>query len=103
MVIYPTRRIKVGTVLFAGCSRESGAEAQQRAASLDLACALREFRKSQKRSGSAIDLQRGDKGFLRNVDFAELSHLLFAFLLLFEKFSFARDVAAIALRGDILA
>src|SRR5215510_2013276 len=31
---------------------------------------------------SAIHLQRGDKGFLRDVDLAELPHLLLAFLLL---------------------
>src|ERR1700726_2560881 len=34
---------------------------------------------------SAIHLQRGDKGFLRDVDLAELPHLLLAFLLLFQK------------------
>src|SRR4051812_8909409 len=52
---------------------------------------------------SAIDLQRGDEGFLRNVDLAELPHLLLAFLLLLQKFAFTRDVAAVAFRGDVLA
>src|SRR5262249_53702312 len=52
---------------------------------------------------SAIHLQRGNEGFLRDVDLAELPHLLLAFLLLLQKFSFARDVAAIALCGDVLA
>src|ERR1700687_3209258 len=52
---------------------------------------------------SAIHLQRGDKGFLRDVNLAELPHLLLAFLLLLQKLSFARDVAAIALCGDVLA
>src|SRR5258707_5029469 len=55
------------------------------------------------RSVSAIHLQRGNKSLLRNVDLAELAHLLFAFLLLLQKFSFARDVAAVALCGDVLA
>src|SRR5215472_10075151 len=52
---------------------------------------------------SAIDLQRGNKSFLRDVDLAELPHLLLAFLLLLQKFAFARDVAAVAFRGDVLA
>src|SRR3954465_7873800 len=51
----------------------------------------------------AVHLQRGNEGFLRDVDLAELPHLLLAFLLLFEKFSFAGDVAAVAFRGDVLA
>src|SRR5256885_14791030 len=55
------------------------------------------------RSASAIHLQRGDKSFLRDVDLAELPHLLLAFLLLLQKFAFARDVAAVALCGDVLA
>jgi hypothetical protein len=45
---------------------------------------------------SAIHLQRGNKRFLRDVDLAELPHLLLAFLLLLQKFAFARDVAAVA-------
>src|SRR6266404_5227380 len=52
---------------------------------------------------SAIHLQRGDKGFLRDVDLAELPHLLLAFLLFLQKFSFTCDVAAVAFRGDVLA
>src|SRR5262249_31710985 len=44
-----------------------------------------------------IHLQRGNESFLRDVDLAELPHLLLAFLLLLQKFSFTRDVAAIAL------
>jgi hypothetical protein len=43
-----------------------------------------------------IHLQRRDEGFLRNVDFAELPHALFAFLLLVEQPAFARGVAAVA-------
>src|ERR1700732_5051503 len=54
-------------------------------------------------TASAIHLQRGDKGLLRDVDLAELPHLLLAFLLLLQKFTFARDVAAVAFRGDVLA
>jgi hypothetical protein len=45
---------------------------------------------------SAIHLQRRDKRFLRDVDLAELPHLLLAFLLLFQKLAFAGDIAAIA-------
>src|SRR5713226_3241689 len=52
---------------------------------------------------STIHLQRGYKSFLRDVDLAELPHLLLAFLLLLQKFSFTRDIAAVALRGDVLA
>src|SRR6201991_5380223 len=52
---------------------------------------------------SAIHLQRGNEGFLRDVDLAELPHLLLAFLLLLQKLAFARDVAAVALCGDVLA
>src|SRR5579863_107090 len=52
---------------------------------------------------SAIHLQRGDKSLLRDVDLAELPHLLLAFLLLLQKFALSRDVAAIAVRGDVLA
>src|SRR6195256_1518607 len=52
---------------------------------------------------SAIHLQRRNKRFLRDVDLAELPHLLLAFLLLLQKFALARDVAAIAFRGDVLA
>src|SRR6267154_522295 len=52
---------------------------------------------------SAIHLQRRNKRLLRDVDLAELPHLLLAFLLLLQKFSLARDVAAVAFRGDVLA
>ena len=41
-----------------------------------------------------VHLQRGDEGFLRNLDAAELAHLLLAFLLLVEKLALAADVAA---------
>ncbi|WP_441239430.1 hypothetical protein [Bradyrhizobium sp. 930_D9_N1_4] len=40
---------------------------------------------------------------LRDVDLAELPHLLLAFFLLLEKFALTRDVAAVAVRGDVLA
>src|SRR3982751_2468203 len=52
---------------------------------------------------SAVHLQRGDEGFLRDVDLAELPHLLLAFLLLLQKFALTSDVAAVALCGDVLA
>src|SRR5260221_4181888 len=54
-------------------------------------------------STSPIHLQRGDKGLLRNVDLAELPHLLLAFLLLLQKFSLSRDVAAVAFCRHVLA
>ncbi len=44
---------------------------------------------------------RGNKSFLRDVDLSELPHLLLALLL--QKLAFARDVAAIAFGGDVLA
>src|SRR6202171_1308007 len=52
---------------------------------------------------SAIHLQRRNKRLLRDVDLAELPHLLLAFLLLLQKFALTRDVAAVALCGDVLA
>src|SRR6266404_2360513 len=50
-----------------------------------------------------VHFERGDEGFLRNLDAAELAHLLLAFLLLVQKLALARDVAAIAFGGHILA
>jgi len=52
---------------------------------------------------SAIHLQRGSERFLRDVDLAELPHLLLAFLLLLQKFAFARDVAAVAFEVGVRA
>src|SRR6478609_9809647 len=54
-------------------------------------------------SVSAIHLQRGNERFLRDVDLAELPHLLLALLLLLQKFALARNVAAVAFRGDVFA
>src|SRR5665213_886680 len=51
----------------------------------------------------SIHFQRGDERFLRNVDLAELPHLLFAFLLLVEQLAFARGVAAVTFGGDVFA
>ncbi len=42
------------------------------------------------RAASSIHLQGGDEGFLRDVDLAELAHLLLALLLLVEKLALAR-------------
>src|ERR1041385_1495041 len=50
-----------------------------------------------------IHLQRRNKRLLRDVDLAELAHLLLAFLLLLQKLALSRDVAAVALCGDVLA
>src|ERR1700744_4177177 len=48
-----------------------------------------------------IHLQRGDEGFLRDVDLAELAHLLLALFLLVEELALAGDVAAVAFGGDV--
>src|SRR6185437_4407305 len=45
---------------------------------------------------SAIHLQRGDESLLRDVDLAELPHLLLALLLFLQKLALAGDVAAVA-------
>src|SRR5215467_4484297 len=50
-----------------------------------------------------VHLERGDEGLLRNLDAAEAPHLLLSCLLLVEQLALARDVAAIAFRGHILA
>src|SRR5208283_5143704 len=60
------------------------------------------------RAGSATavllpDLEQGQESLLRNFDPAYLFHPLLAFLLLFEQLSFSRDVAAVALGGDVFA
>src|SRR5690348_2371859 len=54
-------------------------------------------------AGAGGDLQYGQEGLLRDVDAADALHALFAFFLALEEFSFARDVAAVALREDVLA
>src|SRR5262245_1197819 len=43
---------------------------------------------------SFVDFQNSEKGFLRNVDAADLFHALLAFLLFLEQLAFARDIAA---------
>src|SRR5882757_10006367 len=50
-----------------------------------------------------IHLQRRDERFLRDVDLAELAHLLLALFLLVEELALAADVAAIAFRRHVLA
>src|SRR3954470_22638334 len=52
---------------------------------------------------STIHLQRRDERLLRDVDFPELAHLFLAFLLLLQKLALSRDIAAVALCGDVLA
>src|SRR6185369_12284768 len=54
-------------------------------------------------SSFLIDLQHGQERFLRYFDGAELLHSLLARLLLLEELALARDVAAVELRGDVLA
>src|SRR5690606_18383850 len=48
-------------------------------------------------------LPRLDERLLRDLDAAELAHLLLARLLLLEELALARGVAAVALRGHVLA
>src|SRR5690349_11946974 len=52
---------------------------------------------------SVAHLERLDEGLLRDVHLAELAHPLLAFLLFLQKFALAGDVAAVTLRGDVLA
>ena len=47
--------------------------------------------------------QHRQKSLLRNIDFPDPLHPLFAFLLLLQKLAFSRDIAAIALGEDVLA
>src|SRR3954465_9107681 len=48
-------------------------------------------------------LEHGQERLLGNLDTADLLHALLAFLLTLEQLSLARDVAAVALRRDVLA
>src|SRR6478609_11863030 len=54
-------------------------------------------------SSFLIDLQHGKKGFLRYFDRAQLLHSLLAGLLLLEQLALTRHVAAVELRGHVLA
>src|SRR5262245_1522231 len=47
--------------------------------------------------------QHRQERLLRDLDAADLAHALLAFLLLLEQLALARDVAAVALRGHVLA
>ena len=51
----------------------------------------------------AVELQHSGKGFTGQGDAAELAHLLFALLLLFQQFLLAGDIAAVALGQHVLA
>jgi hypothetical protein len=51
---------------------------------------------------SAIHLQCGNEGALRDFHLAELPHALLAFLLLFQKLALTGDVTTITLRRHIL-
>src|SRR3546814_6077358 len=59
------------------------------------------------RSGSVsvfvAHAQRGDESLLRNAYRAVFAHPFLAFLLLLQKLPFARDIAAIAFGGHVLA
>src|SRR5206468_10470611 len=48
-------------------------------------------------------LEHREEGLLRHFHPSDLLHALLAFLLSLEQLPFARDIAAVALRGDVLA
>src|SRR5882762_8634398 len=50
-----------------------------------------------------VNLQDRQEGLLRDLDGPHLLHALLSFLLLLEQLALARDVAAVALRGHVLA
>src|SRR6266404_5518134 len=50
-----------------------------------------------------VNLQDRQEGLLRDLDGPHLLHALLSFFLLLEQLPFARDVAAVALRGHVLA
>src|SRR5215207_9161369 len=52
---------------------------------------------------TAIHLQHGEECLLRDLDRPDLLHPLLALLLLLEQLPLAGDVAAVELRGDVLA
>ena len=52
---------------------------------------------------AAVQFEHGGEGFAGEGDGAELAHLLFAFLLLFEQLLLTGDIAAVALGEDVLA
>src|SRR5689334_13971766 len=54
-------------------------------------------------SGSLIGLEHRQERFLRDLHRPHHLHPLLAFLLLLEQLALARDVAAVALGGDVLA
>src|ERR1700722_20789291 len=53
--------------------------------------------------GRAGNFQHSEESFLRNVHAAHALHALLAFFLLLEKFSFARNIAAVAFGYYVLA
>src|SRR3954464_12550606 len=60
-------------------------------------------RLDNERSRHSVDLQHREKRLLRNLNRSHLLHALLSLLLLLEKLSLARDVAAVALGKDVLA
>src|SRR5690349_8514804 len=50
-----------------------------------------------------VEPEHRQEGFLRYLDRAHRLHALLALFLLVEELALARDVAAVALRGDVLA
>src|SRR3954470_14514148 len=105
MVVYPPGRIKMGRPISG--SRFPRHAHRKRTVTVGLVAGLlrrtRLRRLRARGARSAIALERGAEGVLRNVYLAELPHLLLAFLLFLQKFSLAGDAAAIALCGVVLA
>src|SRR5581483_7528568 len=54
-------------------------------------------------SASILEPQDRHERFLRQIDFADALHALFAGLLLLEELALARNVAAVAFRQDVFA
>src|SRR5204863_6821864 len=53
--------------------------------------------------GAGADFQHGQEGLLRNFDFPDALHALFAFFLLFQQLPLPADVAAVALGEHVFA
>src|SRR6266851_5192660 len=72
--------------------------AERRAIQTEVACSKASFV-----VGRGSHFEDGEEGFLRNVDLADALHAALAFFLFFEEFTFARDVAAVALGENVFA
>src|SRR5450432_1331135 len=60
-------------------------------------------RRLQAGGASLRRLQDGDESLLGDVDLPDALHSFLSFFLLLEQLAFARNITAVALRGDVLA